>query len=30
MEESDIETVMEQLFMEGKISESGNRLKYDL
>ncbi len=30
IEESDIETVMEQLFMEGKISESGNRLKYDL
>jgi hypothetical protein len=30
MEETDIETIMEQLFMEGKISESGNRLKYEL
>jgi len=30
MEEKDIETIVEQLFVEGKISESGNRLKYEL
>ncbi len=27
---TDIETIIEQLFIEGKISESNNRLKYDL
>ncbi|MCX8021702.1 MAG: PIN domain-containing protein [Syntrophorhabdaceae bacterium] len=30
MEEREIETIVEQLFIEGKISESGNRLKYEL
>lgn len=30
MGENDVETIIEQLFVEGKISESGNRLKYDL
>jgi hypothetical protein len=30
MDEKDIETIMEQLFVEGKISENNNRLKYDL
>jgi len=30
MEEGDIETIIEQLFVEGKISESGNRLRYEL
>lgn len=30
IEENDIETIIEQLFIEGKISETGNRLKYEL
>ncbi len=30
MDEKDIETIMEQLFVEGKISEINNRLKYDI
>jgi len=30
IDENDIETIIEQLFIEGKISETGNRLKYEL
>ncbi len=30
MGESDIDTIIEQLFIEGKISETGNRLRYNL
>ena len=30
MDEKDIETIIEQLFVEGKISENNNRLKYDI
>ncbi|MCX8109828.1 MAG: PIN domain-containing protein [Syntrophorhabdaceae bacterium] len=30
MEETEIDTIIEQLFIEGKISETANRLKYNL